>query len=128
METKMSRTLCSSDPPPSVLKLSDLLRGIRTLNEEEGSFLGNFEEEQKVLLILTYILCLWLAVPPHWLQRRMLWRQNSQPEVENVGQNEQDPLFLLSNWGNLANFSLSRAIAHLSTQMCLKGGNSVLLS
>ena len=24
------------------------------------------EEEQRVLLILIYILCLWLAVPPHW--------------------------------------------------------------
>ena len=61
-----------------------------TFNEEEGSFLGCLEEEQRVLLILICILCLWLAADGPPPLGYILVRRNGQPEAEYVDQNEED--------------------------------------
>ena len=42
------------------------------------------------LLILIYILCLWLAVPPPYSGRPTTVRRSSQPEANNADQNEVD--------------------------------------
>ena len=88
--------------------------------------LGGKEQDLLFLLILIYILCLWLAVPP--LERTPpVGRRNTQPEAENVDQNEEEqpitggPVPEEDVSSSLtANLSLVIAIAHLRNSDVLK--------